>query len=82
MEPQTTKSSETIDEQPDNQPLDTITNALMNRQNSYVAPKCSAGHRDVQQFNAVVSFVKEKKCGVRPTSLDDFTTCLQLLANL
>ena len=64
-------------ETPSDEPLDTITNALMNRQNSYVSPKENTTHRDVQQFNAIVSLVKDKKCGVRPTSLDDFAACLQ-----
>ena len=54
----------------------------MNRQNSYVSPKEHSTHQDVQQFNAIVSLVKDKKCGVRPTSLDDFTVCLQLFSKL
>ena len=73
--------SETVEKQCD-EPLDSITNALMNRQNSYVSLKENAGHRDVQQFNAIVSLVKDKKCGVRPTSLDDFTVCLESFSKL
>ena len=54
----------------------------MNRKNSYVNPKPNASHRDNQQFNALVALVKQKKWGVRPTLLGDFTKCLQLFSEL
>ena len=62
--------------------MNTITNFLMSRQNHYVPPKPHSEKRDIQQFNALVTLVKDRKFGVRATSLDDFAECLRLLSAL
>ena len=85
LKPKRVETESTVEdegEHPASDPLDSITNVLMNRKNCYVSPKSSTNHQDVQQFNALVSFVKEKKCGVRPTSLDDFSICIQTFSSL
>ena len=46
------------------EPMDTITNVLMNRCNHYVSPKPSANAKDSQQFNALVNLTKERKFDV------------------
>ena len=52
------ETKETVE--PNKEHIDTITNVLMNRKNSYVNPKPNTTHRDNQQFNALVALVKEK----------------------
>ena len=74
--------NETVEPNEEEEHIDTITIFLMNRQNSYVNPKPNTRHRDNQQFNIFVALAKEKKWGDRPTSLDDFTKCLQLFSEL
>ena len=64
------------------EPTDTITNALMNRCNHYVSPRPSAKTQDTKQYNALVNLVKERKFGVRGSSLADFEELLALFSSL
>ena len=66
------------------EPMDTITNVLMsmNRQQSYTSLKPESGKGDIKLFNVPVTMVKEKRFGVRPGSLDDFSACLELFSSL
>ena len=66
----------------EDEPTDTITNFLMNRQNCFLNSKTNTKHKDAQQYNAVVEFIKEKKCGVRSTTLDDFEKFIQIYSSL
>ena len=66
----------------ENEKIDTVTNFLMNRQNCFVMPKTNTKHRDVQQYNAIVDFIKESECGVRSTSLADFEKFVQTYSSL
>ena len=72
----------TADISTDDEPADTITNFLMNRKNCFITLKTNAKHKDAQQYNAIVEFIKEKKCGVRSTSLADFETLIQKFSSM
>ena len=62
--------------------LDTVTNVLMNRRDYYVSPRRVAKNKVVEQYNALVNFVKQKKFGVGATSLQDFEEFLLLFSAL
>ena len=64
------------------EPMGTITNVLMNRQQSYISLKPESGKGDIKQFNVLVTMVMEKRFGVPPGSLDDFSACLELFSSL
>ena len=54
----------------------------MNRRDYYVSPRRVAKNKDVEQYNVLVNFVKQKKIGVGATSLQDFEDFLLLFSAL
>ena len=64
------------------EPIDSITNALMNRFDHYVSPTSMANTGDVKQYNALINFVRERKFGVRGSTVEDFRDFLLLFASL
>ena len=64
------------------EPIDSITNALMNRFDHYVSPTSMANTGDVKQYNALINFVRERNFGVRGSTVEDFRDFLLLFASL